>query len=279
MKKLLNIEFTKTFYNNSFRSILLIHLILFSLVIFALSQIHFSIPGFSVSKFFMFPDVWESFAYVASWFNILLTILIIILVGNEYSFNTFRQHVVTGLNRDDLLKGKLITILGISIYAAVLVFVSSVIYGIIFSRDVSFADIFSKLDVILIYFMQSIAYMVFGFLIAVIFRNTALSIVIFFAYRLIFEPVVRNLFNRAVDADIRAYFPMKVISNLTPVPELLTLASEKELVDSGGKSKLDFESMGIKPAEISTELNIVLAIIFIALFIISIRYILKKRNL
>ncbi len=253
MKSLYKIECIKNLYSSSFRAIILLHLLLFSLVLFSFSQFQFSFPGFSTRKFFSFPNVWETFSYVASWFNILLTILIIISVGNEYTFRTNRQQIINGLSRNDLLYQKLITVLMISVYSLIVVFVSGLIYGTIFTFEFSFEQVIEQMPVLLIYFVQTISYMVLGLLIVTVFRNTALSIVLFFVYRIILEPVIRMLFNK----EFRPYFPMKSITNLTPVPEIFELSTDKNMINSDGASELSFKELGVDAVQFSVHALVV----------------------
>lgn len=212
MKKLFKIELVKVLNYASFKVILILHFLLFLLVIFISTQFEISVPGFTVKNLFQFPHVWESFAWIASWFNLLLAILLIVLVGNEYSYKTFRQQVITGLSRNDLILGKSIVIFIVAIYGVLLVFFTSTIFGLIFTKGLSVSILFEKSYILIVYFIQAIGYMTLGFLITILFRNTALSIVMFLLYFLLIEPIIRLLFPR----DVRLYFPVKIISNLTP---------------------------------------------------------------
>ena len=144
MKKLLKIELVKTLHYASFKVILILHFLLFLLVIFVTSQIEITVPGFNIKNLFQFPHVWESFSWMASWFNLLLAILLMVLVSNEFSFHTFRQHIITGLSRNDLVIGKGIIIFTIALYSLLLVLLTSTICGIIFTRDFSLSRIFEK---------------------------------------------------------------------------------------------------------------------------------------
>ena len=114
MKKLFNLEKIKALSYPAFRTLMIIHFLLFFLVILVVSRWHFSVPGFSIKGLYQFPNIWTFFPWVASWFNLFLAIVIIVLVGNEFSFRTFRQNVIDGLSRNDLIKGKLILIFTIA---------------------------------------------------------------------------------------------------------------------------------------------------------------------
>jgi hypothetical protein len=274
MKSIFLNEITKSWSYRAFRIIILLHFILFFLVVLVTSRLDITIPGFSTDYLYQFPNIWEFFPWVASWFNLLLAILIIVMTGNEYAFRTFRQHVIDGLSRTDLLAGKGFLIGAIAIYSMLMVLVFSLLFGFIFTPNLTTALLFENLHVILVYLIQALAYMSAGFLLAILFRNTALAIILFILYRLVIEPVFRLFF----PPEARLYFPMKVISNLTPVPEFLSISSGKRN-DPGDVDTLNLREMGILVEDLPVYLNLLLSIGYTALFIFLAWLLLKKRNL
>ena len=273
MRKLLNIEIIKLLNYTSFKVILGLHLALFSLVVLVSSQIDISVPGFDTTNFFKFPNVWGYFAWIASWFNLLLAILIIMVTGNEFSYRTFRQHVVDGLSRSDLLKGKLLVISLIAVYSFILVFLSGLVYGVIFTPGLN--SVFYGIDRLFIYFIQTVAYMVIGLLLVVLIRNTALSIILFVLLRFPIEPIIRSFFNKAA----RPFFPMKSVSGLTPMPEFLSISSEGTFETVDGGNALSLSEMGIIAQGLPVYLQILVALGYTVVFIGITAWILKKRNL
>ena len=267
-------EFTKTWSYRAFQVIILLPFILFFLVVLVTSRLDITIPGFSTDYLYQFPNIWEFFPWVASWFNLLLAILIIVMTGNEYSFRTFRQHVIDGFSRTDLLTGKGFLIVAIAIYSMLMVLIFSLLFGFIFTRDLTTALFVEKTYVLLVYFIQALAYMSAGFLLAILFRNTALAIVLFITYRLVIEPVLRLFF----PPEARLYFPMKVISNLTPMPEFLSISSGNQ-TDPGNVDTLSLREMGILAEDLPIYLNMLLSLGYITLFIFLAWLLLKKRNL
>lgn len=245
------------------------------MVVIVTSKIDIAVPGFSMRNLFRFPDVWASFAWIASWFNILLAIMVIVLVGNEFSFRTFRQQIIDGLKVDDLIIGKGFVIFLIAVYGLLLVFLSGAVFGIIFSHDFKFVDLFSKSYLLAVYFVQAIGYMVIGMLFAVIFRNNSLSIIMFLLYFIFIEPIIRKFFS----PEVRQFFPVKIISHLTPPPEVLTIASEKTIENTAGSSNLDFESIGLISHQLSHVVTLILALLFIALFVFLVFWIMRKRDI
>ena len=275
MKNLLKNELTKTLNYSSFKVIMTLHFMLFILVIIVASRIDIAVPGFSMRNLFRFPDVWATFAWIASWFNMLLAIMIIVLVGNEFSFHTFRQQVINGLSIEDLIIGKGIVIFFIALYGVLLVFLSGTVSGIIFSHDFEFADLFSKSYLLAVYFIQAVGYMIIGMLIAVIFRNNSLSIIMFLLYFIFIEPIIRKFFS----PEVRQFFPVKIISHLTPPPEVLTIASKKTIEGAAGGSNFDFEAIGLMPHQLPLLTTLLVAAGFISLFVFLIFQVMRRRDL
>lgn len=275
MKKLFSLEKIKALSYPAFKTLMIIHFLLFFLVILVVSRAHFSIPGFSIKGLYQFPNIWQFFPWVASWFNLFLAIVIIILVGNEFSFRTFRQNVIDGLSRNDLIKGKLILIFTIAVYTFIMVLLAVLIFGLINTKDFSFSVIFENSYLLLVYFVQAIGYMTLGLLISIIFRNNALSIIMFILYFFPIEPIIRVMFN----VEARKFFPIKIISNLTPTPEFLTMTSEKTFTNASGTSSLDFSEIGLLPEKLPVGITVLLAAGYIGFFIALSTLLLNKRNL
>ncbi len=127
MKRLIGLEWVRVSSYGLFRVILILTISLFFLTVFAFSRFDISVPGFTWRNLFRFPDVWSSFAWVASWFNLLLAILVITIAGNEFSGRTLRQQVITGLSREEWLAGKGILILGLALFGVVMVLLAAFI--------------------------------------------------------------------------------------------------------------------------------------------------------
>lgn len=276
MKKLLQIELIKTLNNSTFKVILILHFLLFMLLVYVSTSIDFSVPGFSTQKMFMFPNVWPLFSWYASWFNLLfLGIIIIILTGNEFSFKTTRLLITNGLSRNEFLLGKGILILLISAWGLILIFLAGSLTGLIFTKDLSFHVFFENTYILLVYFFQAIAYMCMALLFSTIFKSNALSIMMYLLYFIMIEPIFRLFLPKLV----RPYFPVKVISGLTPIPEFFSLASDKSFININGQNQLNFESIGILPKAIPLHVSLILALIYVSLFLIASWYIVKKKDL
>lgn len=273
MIKLLKIELQKYLSYTTFWVLIGLHFVLLTLAIFIASKINFDMPGFEAFKFFQFPFVWRTVSYISSWFNVLLTIIIIIFVGNEFSFKTYQQNIINGLSRAELIYSKLLLILSFAVYCLILTIILSLSIGFFYTNNLNFSVIFQDSTFIAIYFLQSIAYMVFGLFLVTLFKNTALSIVLYFLNFIIIEPIVRNIF----PDEIGMFFPMKIITNLTPAPNLMHFAIEEQM-KSGFGTQANNEALNSFDFSVLTP-NLIATAIYIVVFAYGSYLLVKTRDL
>ena len=82
-----------------------------------------------VSSSYSFPSVWGNMGFVYSWLQLFLSILIIILISNEFTFRTNRQHVIDGMHRLEFFHGKVFLILTISVLSTIFFFLLGLLFG------------------------------------------------------------------------------------------------------------------------------------------------------
>lgn len=273
MIKLLKIELQKYLSYTTFWVLMGLHLVLLSLSIFIASKFDAGMPGVDAFKFFQFPMVWRTVSYISSWFNVLLTIMLIIFVGNEFTFKTYQQNVINGLSKAELIISKLLLILTFSIYCLILTTLLSLSIGFYYTSNLDFLLIFQNSTFISIYFLQTLAYMIFGLFLVTLFRNTALSIVLYFLNFIIIEPIVRNLF----PDEIGMYFPMKIITNLTPAPNVMHFMIEEQM-NAGFGTQTPNSSLNSFDFSVLTP-NLIATAIYIVVFAYGSYFLLKKRDL
>lgn len=274
MKRLLQIEFIKLFTYAGFWVPAIFWIILYILSLFIITQINIQLPGLETSSLFAFPGLWNITTWLASWFNLLLAIMIMIFTSNEFSFRMFRQHVVDGLSRNELFKSKVLLIGVFSIAGVVLVFLSTFILGIFFNTSETWAGVLDKMYLLVVYFVQAFAYMSIGLMLALLFRNIALSIITFILYFFPLEVIIRNFF----PDEILVFFPMKVISNLTPPPDIFQFSTQPQFYTTVNGQIINSEPPP-PPFELPLWGNTLVATAYICIFLGISWWILKKKKL
>jgi ABC-2 type transport system permease protein len=209
---LLQIEFRKLLPYRAFWVLLLLFVGLLALVIN--SAQHIQLNGKQLgSGPFTFPEIFQNVAWLASYLNLLLGILIIVIVTDEFQFRTFRQQIIDGLTRLQLVLAKGSVVVLVAFICALVVGVLSFVYGYLSDKPFT-NEATSELSYIGTYFVQAVAYMSLALFIGILFRKSGLSIVVFLLYTCLLEPVIRGRLPDSLDK----YLPMKVLDTLTPKP-------------------------------------------------------------
>lgn len=274
MKRLLQIEFIKLSTYTGFWVPASFWIILYILSLFIITQLEVQLPGIETSTFFSFPQLWNVTTWLASWFNLLLAIMVMVFTCNEFSFRIFRQHIIDGLSRAELFKAKVFLIGVFALAGVVLVIVSTLFLGIFYNTSETWSLVLDNLYLPVVYFVQAFAYMSMGLMLALLFRNIALAIITFILYFFPLEPIIRNFFSD----EILLFFPMKVISNLTPPPDIFQFSAQPQFTTTINGQIVNSEPP-LPPFEIPLWGNTLVAFGYIVLFLGISWWILKKKKL
>lgn len=126
---------------------------------------------------FVFPEVWQTMAYVATWFHFIPALLIMLTVTNEFQFRTHRQNLLDGWSRAQFFLAKLATL--VAICAGATFFVGVVAAGVGFARG-SFE--LGRLQYLGFFFLHCFHYGCFSLLLAFWLKRGLLSIFAFMFY-------------------------------------------------------------------------------------------------
>ena len=210
MLNLLHIEYKKLIPYPTFWTIFGLFFLFIPIVFYGTGQIKIESFPIDFATMYKFPNVWNNITYIASWFNLLIGMLMVILVCNEFTFKTYRQHVIDGQSKADFIVAKILLMTSFAATCSVYLFIIGSLFGYVSGGD---GSSLSQTSFLFIYFIQALGYMSVALLIAVFIRSSALSIILFIC-SILAESVIRALVPDFIDQ----YFPMKIISNLTPFP-------------------------------------------------------------
>ncbi len=221
MKRLLLIEINKLLPYRSFWLFTGGYTLLFFLVVFIMSSFTHSLKVellmTSNMKILEFPMVWQTICWLGSWFYYLLGLLVILVVTNEFEYLTFRQNVIHGISREQLVVSKYLVIGGLCLYACFLVIILCIMFGK--KPDGQNAGMLTHSGFFLsAFFLQGIGYTSFALLIAVLFKRAVVSTGIFIIWPLIAEPILGWILNHQVWQGISKYLPFHVISSIIAPP-------------------------------------------------------------
>ncbi|RYM35562.1 hypothetical protein ERX46_00820 [Brumimicrobium glaciale] len=267
MKQLLTIEFIKLRKLKSLQIIFLIYAIISPITIYAISTFITKFMSFFLPKDWSplaFPEIWNVATYSASYFNVLMGILAVIVISNEYTYKTLRQHVIDGLSIKKAILGKFIVLLSFSMIITLYTFLTGLIFGLV--NTTTDATFMTGIDSVGLYFIQTMCYFSFAFFVAVMLKRTAVSIALFIL-SFITETIIGISISYGGFQTLYAYMPLNAFSKLTPFPIL------KEMIAAGQ------ERSGNVPVILDTPINIAVCLVYMLLFFMIAYFTLKKRDL
>jgi len=271
MRDLLHIEQIKLLNYNPFRITLGLYFLAFTLGILIYPAIDKEIPVISLSDLFRFPDVWLFLTWITEPYNVVLALVVIMITTKEFSDHTFKAQVAFGLSRTDLLLQKLLSIGLLSLFATLLVGLTSLALGLIYSYKLTLKIAFENTWILGRYLLAAFSYMTMGLLIALLIKHTALSLITFLALRVFLDPVLWLLLRKY---EIKWYLPFRTITRLTPVPDLIEIFQRK----MNTREPIDEASMEILPRGLPAWLTILMVILYTGLVIFFSHRLLQRRR-
>lgn len=165
---------------------------------------------------FAFPETWHSVAYFSSFFILLPSIVVIMLVTNEYTFRTHRQNIIDGWSRKQFITSKLFDVLIVSLVATLVYILVALFFGLYADpKNTSFwAD---QLQYIPLFLLQTFAQLSIAFMLGYLVKKAFIALGIFLFYYLIIENIV-VAYARFKLNDIGRFMPFEISDRLLPAP-------------------------------------------------------------
>ena len=179
MIRLLRIEWGKIQPYRAFRILIGLYLVSFIALPWSME----TVPFFrNFQQLFEFPAIWFFYYFGGQFLSFALAIIVITITTNEYSNRTFRQHVVDGLSRNDLIVGKFLLMALMSALITVLFVINGYIAGRVNAFQLNPDDIWTKAGYIPGFFLHTVGIMSLSFFLANLFRRTGVAIFAFIAW-------------------------------------------------------------------------------------------------
>jgi ABC-2 type transport system permease protein len=163
-----------------------------------------------------FPDVWQNLVYISGFFKIVLAIMVVISITNEYQYRTIRQNIIDGMSRWEFLKSKILTNVLFSLMSVSMIFVIALVTGMIYSPELNMAAIFSDLEFFPAYFLEIFAFLSYALMLGIFVQRSGLTIILLLLSHMI-EAIIKVNIHDPVRW-LRDIFPMQSISNLVSLP-------------------------------------------------------------
>ena len=278
--RLLGIELYKIWHNKTSRVLMFGYfLLIFSIAILSTINVEFGPIKFNLAEqgIFNFPYIWHFNTFIIALLKIFFAIVIVAMIGNEYSYKTIKQNLIDGMSKGEFLKSKVYTIAAFVGISTLLVFIISLILGGIYSDYNEFQIIFSELEYLLAYAVKLFGFFSFCLFLAILIKRSAFALG-FLALWQVFEGIAYGLMRwRLSDLipqlsaeQVIKFFPLQSIGNLITEP-FTRLSAIQNIADQLGEGFT--KDYGV------SFLNITVVLVWSAVFIWGSYSLLKSRDL
>ena len=274
MIRLLQLELQKLLLNRTSKILIFISFIL-PLCVIVLSAIKINFFGFFSLELgelgiFNFPIVWHITTYFSALFKFFFAIVVVSMIGNEYSNKTLKQNLIDGLSKREFILSKFYTIVFFSIISTLIIFILSLVLGLVYSSYNEISIIVREIEFLPAYFLKLLGFFSFCLFLGVLAKRSAFALAFLFV-DLILEWIVFGLIvwksNVEMATKIQNFFPLTAMSNLIKQPfQRVAMSKFPEKNDLGYDYAVHLDSS-------------IIVVLWTAIFILSAYYLIKKRDL
>ncbi|OUS02778.1 ABC transporter permease [Flavobacteriales bacterium 33_180_T64] len=225
MLRLLQLELQKLLLNRASKVLIFISFILPFFVII-LSSLRINFFNFFVLELghyglFNFPIVWHITTFFASQFKFFFAIVVVSMIGNEYSNKTIKQNLIDGLSKKEFILSKFYTIIFFSAAATLIIFVICLSIGLYYSSINEAHLIFRETEFLLAYFVKLVGFFSLCLFLGMLVKRSAFALAFLFVLFLI-EWIIFGLIAWKANVDIaekiQNFFPLKSMYKLIDQP-------------------------------------------------------------
>lgn len=225
MLRLLQLELQKLLLNRASKVLIFISFILPFFVII-LSSLRINFFGFFTLELghyglFNFPIVWHITTFFASQFKFFFAIVVVSMIGNEYSNKTIKQNLIDGLSKKEFILSKFYTIVFFSAVATLLIFIICLVIGLYYSSISEVHLIFRETEYLLAYFIKLVGFFSLCLFLGMLVKRSAFALAFLFVLYIlewiIFGVMVWQI-NEDVAEKVQNFFPLKSMYKLIDQP-------------------------------------------------------------
>ena len=168
-----------------------------------------------------FPDIWQNLIWISGVFKLILSVMVVISITNEYQYRTIRQNIIDGMSRWEFILSKILTNLLLSLMSVVMIFLIAMVTGLIYTPEIEWTYFFSGMEFFMAYFLEVFAFLSYALMLGIFVQRSGLTIVLLMLSHMIEAIVKVNLFRASTNDSIgwlKQFFPLESITNLVPLP-------------------------------------------------------------
>lgn len=225
MLRLLNLELQKLLLNRTSKILIFVSFILPFFVIL-LSSLKINVFGFFTLELgelgiFNFPIIWHLTTFFASQFKFFFAIVVVSMIGNEYSNKTIKQNLIDGLSKKEFILSKFYTIVFFSLVSTILIGLISLCIGLYYSSYTEASIVFREIEFLLAYFIKLVAFFSLCLFFGMLVKRSAFALAFLFILYIL-EWIIFGLMVWKLDANIaekiQNFFPLKSMYKLIDQP-------------------------------------------------------------
>ena len=225
MLRLLNLELQKLLLNRTSKILIFVSFVLPFFVIL-LSSLKINVFGFFTLELgelgiFNFPVIWHLTTFFASQFKFFFAIVVVSMIGNEYSNKTIKQNLIDGLSKKEFILSKFYTIVFFSLVSTILIFLISFCIGLYYSSYNEFSIIIQETEFLMAYFIKLIGFFSLCLFFGMLVKRSAFALAFLFILYIV-EWIIFGLitwkFNADIAEKIQNFFPLKSMYKLIDQP-------------------------------------------------------------
>ena len=163
-----------------------------------------------------FPDVWLNLIFFSGLFKVVLGIMTVISITNEYQYRTLRQNIIDGLSRWEFLCTKILTNLLLSFLSVAMIMVIAFVTGLIYTPAINWDFVFADMEFLIAYFIEIFGFLSFALMLGVLIQRPGLAIILLLLARML-EYIIRENIDEVLPWII-PFLPLESLSNLVPFP-------------------------------------------------------------
>lgn len=226
MLRLVQLELQKLWLNRVSRVLIFISFIL-PFTVLVLSSIKINFFGFFTLELgelgiFNFPIIWHITTFFASYFKFFFAIVVVSMIGNEYSNKTLKQNLIDGLSKKEFILSKFYTIIFFSLFATLLIGVATFLIGLYYSSYTEASIIFREIEFLLAYFVKLVGFFSLCLFFGMLVKRSAFAlgflVILYIVEWLVFWGAYEVLGNSDLAFKVKNVMPLESMYKLIDQP-------------------------------------------------------------
>src|SRR5690606_30218395 len=225
MLRLLNLELQKLLLNRTSKILIFVSFILpFFVILLSSFKINFfGIFTLELGELgiFNFPIIWHLTTFFAALFKFFFAIVVVSMIGNEYSNKTLKQNLIDGLSKKEFILSKFYAIVFFAFLSTLLIALITLCIGLYYSSYTEASIIVRGTEFLVAYFVKLVGFFSLCLFFGMLVKRSAFALAFLFILYIL-EWVVYGFMawqlNANVAERIQNFFPLKSMWELINQP-------------------------------------------------------------